>query len=57
MVVCSYSLYFFVDALPEIARVITPRGLLLAITHSETSFVGLLGAAGLARAGSILAIL
>ena len=54
LVVCSYSLYFFVNVLPEIARVLTPGGLFLTITHSEDSFIGLLGAAGLAEAGSEL---
>ena len=46
LVVCSYSLYFFVDALPEVVRVLAPGGLFVAITHSADSFVGLLEAAG-----------
>ena len=37
LIVCSYSLYFFAEALPEIARMLTPDGLLLVITHSEES--------------------
>jgi len=47
LVVSSYSLYFFVGALPEVARILAPEGLFLAITHSERSFIGLLRAAGL----------
>ena len=47
LVVCSYSLYFFLEVLPEVARVLAPRGLFLALTHSEDSFVGLLRATGL----------
>lgn len=37
LIVSSYSLYFFVEILPEIARVLRRSGLFLAITHSETS--------------------
>ncbi len=54
MVVCSYSLYFFVDVLPEVARVLTPNGLFLTVTHSQHSFLTLLRAAGLAEDGSEL---
>jgi SAM-dependent methyltransferase len=54
LVVCSYALYFFVDALPEVARVLAPHGLFLTITHSDCSFVGLLQAVGLAQDGSSL---
>ena len=46
LVACCYSLYFFVDALPEVVRVLAPDGLFVAITHSAESFVGLLEAAG-----------
>jgi SAM-dependent methyltransferase len=36
--VCStYSLYFFPQALPEIARVLAPHGLFLTVTHSAES--------------------
>lgn len=35
LVVAGYSLYFFPEALPELARVLAPDGLFLAITHSE----------------------
>jgi SAM-dependent methyltransferase len=47
LVVCSYSLYFFADALADIARVLRPTGLLVAITHAENAFRGLLDAIGL----------
>ena len=54
LVVCSYSLYFFVEALPEVARVLAPHGRLLALTHTEGSIVSLLRAAGLPEDGSRL---
>ncbi|MBU0637846.1 MAG: class I SAM-dependent methyltransferase [Planctomycetes bacterium] len=54
LVVCSYSLYFFVEALPDIARVLAPNGLLVAVTHSEQSFDGLLHAVGVPAAESLL---
>jgi SAM-dependent methyltransferase len=47
LVVGAYSLYFFPDILPEIARVLRPAGWLLALTHSERSFVEMLRAADL----------
>jgi SAM-dependent methyltransferase len=37
LIVASYSLYFFVGLLPEIARVLRRNGLFLTITHSEHS--------------------
>ena len=54
LVVCCYSLYFFVQVLPEVARVLAPDGVFLALTHSERSFVGLLQAAELAEDESTL---
>ena len=47
LVVSSYSLYFFVEALPEVARVLRPDGRFLVVTHSEEGFTGLLSAIGL----------
>ena len=47
LVVCSYSLYYFVDILSEIARILAPHGLFVALTHTESSMVSLLRAAGL----------
>jgi len=47
LILVSYSLYFFPDALPDLARVLAPQGLLLILTHSERSFHGLLVAAGI----------
>ncbi len=35
VVVCSFSLYFFVEILPEVARVLSKDGLFLTIAHSE----------------------
>lgn len=46
LVVCSFSLYFFADAVGEVARVLKPKGLLLASTHSASAFEELLAAAG-----------
>ncbi len=37
LIVASYSLYFFVDLLPEIVRVLKRNGLFITITHSEKS--------------------
>lgn len=54
VVVCCYSLYFFVDVLPEIARVLAPRGVFVTITHSESSAVGQLPAAGFGEAAEAL---
>jgi len=47
LIVASYSLYFFPDVLPDIARVLAPHGLFLAVTHTESSCRALLRAAGL----------
>jgi SAM-dependent methyltransferase len=47
LVIGSYSLYFFPDVLPEIARVLRPDGSFLTLTHSERSFVEMLRAAEL----------
>ncbi|HNQ21591.1 MAG TPA: class I SAM-dependent methyltransferase [Phycisphaerae bacterium] len=54
LVTCSYSLYFFPDIIPEVARVLSPEGIFLVITHSEHSFRGLFHAAGLDAEGSRL---
>jgi SAM-dependent methyltransferase len=37
LVVASHSLYYFVEAVPEIARVLRPGGSLLAVTHTQAS--------------------
>ncbi|MBN1945433.1 MAG: class I SAM-dependent methyltransferase [Bradymonadales bacterium] len=47
LVIASYSLYYFTEVLPDVARVLRPDGLLVAITHSRTSFRSLVTAAGL----------
>jgi SAM-dependent methyltransferase len=54
LVIAAYSLYFFVHILPEAARVLRPGGRLLAVTHSESSFVNLLETLGFAPASSPL---
>jgi len=54
LVVCSYSLYFFANALPEISRILAPRGQLLATTHSESSVLALLEIAGADQTDSVL---
>jgi len=54
LVIATYSLYFFVRIIPEVARVLRPGGRFLAVTHSEGSFGGLLGAMGLSGEDSPL---
>lgn len=34
LVLCTYALYFFPEALQEIARLLRPAGLLIAVTHN-----------------------
>ena len=45
LIVASYSLYFFVDILPEISRILRPEGIFITITHFEDSFIQLYTAA------------
>jgi len=52
VIVCCYSLYFFVDVLPEVARLLAPGGLFLTVTHSEHRLAGHLPDAGFADAAS-----
>ena len=54
LVISSYSLYFFPQVLSAVARILEPEGLLLAVTHSERSFLGLLHVLGLDAAESHL---
>ena len=54
LVLASYSLYFFPDIVPEIARVLKEDGRLLVVTHTEQSCRDLLHAVGLPEAGSRL---
>ncbi|MGD2111080.1 MAG: class I SAM-dependent methyltransferase [Phycisphaerae bacterium] len=54
LVVCCYALYFFVEIIPEVARVLAPDGVFLAITHYEKSIAGQLPAAGFEDAASRL---
>jgi ubiquinone/menaquinone biosynthesis C-methylase UbiE len=47
LVVSTYSLYFFPQALPEIARVLRPGGRFLTVTHSAESLRNMLRLAGI----------
>ncbi len=44
LILCSFALYFFVDVLPDIARILTPDGRLIAITHASGNMRELIGA-------------
>lgn len=57
LAVCTYSLYFFIGAAGEIARILRPEGVFIAITHSEISFRGLYEATGLKEQDTPLATL
>jgi SAM-dependent methyltransferase len=46
LIVASYSLYFFPEVIPEVARILSPRGLFVTLTHMEESCRGLLHAVG-----------
>ena len=35
LVICSFALYFFIEIIPEIARVLKPNGIFITITHSR----------------------
>jgi len=37
LIITSYSLYFFPHLIPDIARVLTPDGVFIAITHSKNT--------------------
>jgi SAM-dependent methyltransferase len=52
LIVASYSLYFFPEVIADVARVLTPRGLFIALTHAEQSCRGLLCAVGGVEIGS-----
>ncbi len=45
-VICSYALYFFPGIVPEVARVLAPHGVFVAVTHAESSCRELLQAIG-----------
>ena len=46
LVVASFSLYFFAQIIPAVARVLRSDGSFIVLTHSEGSFLGLLRAVG-----------
>lgn len=54
LVVASYALYFFPAVLPEVARVLRPEGLFVALTHTRSSCEQLLRVVGLPGSGSPL---
>ncbi len=54
LVVASFALYFFPNVLPEIARVLRPDGLFIAVTHTEKSCRDLLRAVSVAESGARL---
>jgi SAM-dependent methyltransferase len=57
LVVASYSLYYFVDLLPAIPRVLRPTGTFVAVTHGEATFRTLCLAAGIEESRSPLRLL
>ena len=44
LILCSFALYFFVDILPDIARILKPDGRFIAITHASGNMRELIGA-------------
>lgn len=54
LIVASYSLYFFPEIIPEVARVLAPQGLFVALTHMEESCRDLLCAVGVEETDSHL---
>jgi SAM-dependent methyltransferase len=54
LIVASYSLYFFPEVIPEVARVLAPQGLFVALTHMQESCRGLLQAVGVCASVSHL---
>lgn len=43
LILCSYALYFFPEAIPEIARLLHPKGTFVAITHHRQNAVEMIG--------------
>ncbi|MCP3898851.1 MAG: class I SAM-dependent methyltransferase, partial [Desulfobacteraceae bacterium] len=39
LILCSYALYFFPDAISEISRVLKDNGIFITITHSSSSLM------------------
>jgi SAM-dependent methyltransferase len=54
LVVASYSLYFFPQVIPDVARLLRRGGRLLAVTHSEESLRDMVRIVGLPERGSAL---
>jgi SAM-dependent methyltransferase len=57
LVVASWTLYFFVEILPEAARVLKPGGRLLAVTHYRETCANVIRAAGLRFHGTPLELM
>lgn len=57
LVVASYSLYYFIDVLPEIPRVLRPTGTFVTVTHGAATFRVLCEAAGIEESRSPLRLL
>ncbi len=43
LILCSYALYFFPEAIPEIARLLHPQGTFVAITHQRQNAAEMIG--------------
>ncbi|MBN2467368.1 MAG: class I SAM-dependent methyltransferase [Deltaproteobacteria bacterium] len=43
LIICSFSLYFFPEVIPDIARVLHDRGVLVATVHNENNMEELIG--------------
>lgn len=54
LIMASYSLYFFPEVIPEVARVLAPQGLFVVLTHMEESCRDLLRAVAAQEADSHL---
>jgi ubiquinone/menaquinone biosynthesis C-methylase UbiE len=37
LILCSYALYFFTDAIPDISRILAPHGIFIVITHDRNN--------------------
>jgi SAM-dependent methyltransferase len=55
VVVASYSLYYFVEAIPEISRILDPKGVFLALTHCRNTLARVVAIGGLPTTGTLLA--
>jgi len=49
VIIAGYSLYFFPEVLPEVARLLVPAGVFVGVTHTQQSCRDLLAVVGLAE--------